>query len=74
MKDIKFEEDDKSTKFFPVRLKRGYVPLDASFPKDPMTGCTLKIPASENIVNLPIEEARRLIKMGAAERADDITI
>jgi hypothetical protein len=72
MKDIKFEEE--KPKFFPVRLKRGYVPLDnPAFPKDP-AGNTRKIPAGPDPVNLPIEEARKLIKMGIAERADEIEI
>jgi hypothetical protein len=74
MKDIKFEEDEKP-KFFPVRLKRGYVPLDNPvFPKDPLTGYTLKIPAGDKVVNLPLDEARKLIKSGIAERADGIEI
>ena len=74
MKDIKFEEEKKDeVKPFPVRMKRGYVPIDPAWEKDPMLGTNKKILMGEE-VSLPIDEARRLVKLGVAERADEIEI
>ena len=57
----------------PMRLKRGYVTNDPAWPKDPMTGYPQKMLAGEEVM-LPIEEARRLMKLGVAERADEIEL
>ena len=57
----------------PMRLKRGYVTADPAREKDSMTGYPLKMQAGEEVM-LPIEEARRLMKMGVAERADEIEL
>jgi hypothetical protein len=73
MKDIKFEEETPKVKRFPVLLKHGYFPCDPDWPKHPMTGAPEKALAGTKI-ELPIEEARNIIKAGIAERADDITI
>lgn len=69
MKDIKFEEE--KVKRFPVLLKRGYFPADPDWPKNPATGHPEKA-LSGTTVELPIEEARKLIKDGIAERADEL--
>lgn len=72
-----FKEEAKpeavEVKRFPVLMKNGYFPEDPTWPKDPMTGYPQKILAGTK-VDLPIHEARRLIKLGAAERADEIEI
>jgi hypothetical protein len=74
MKEIKFEDEEKKeVKRFPVLLKRGYFPIDPDWPKDPATGGIQKALVGEKI-ELPIEEARKLIKDGIAERADEIPI
>lgn len=75
MRDIKFEEDVKKeeVKRFPVKMKHGYFPADPEWPKDPATGWPQKIKAGSE-VSLPIEEARKLIKAGHAERNDGIEI
>ena len=57
----------------PMRLKRGYVTADPAREKDPVTGYPLKMLAGE-VHNLPIEEARRLMKLGAAEREDQFDL
>jgi hypothetical protein len=74
MKEIKFEDEEvKEEKRFPVRLKRGYVPADPTQPKNPATGWPEKLVAGTE-VSLPIDEARAIIKLGIAERADEIPI
>lgn len=74
MKEIKFEDEEKKeVKRFPVLLKHGYFPCDPEWPKNPMTGYPEKAQAGTKI-ELPIEEARTIIKAGIAERGDDITI
>ncbi len=76
MKEIKFEEEkakEEEVRRFPVRLKRGYVPADPTQPQNTMTGWPEKLPAGTE-VSLPIEEARNIIKLGIAERADEIPI
>ena len=74
MKEIKFEDEEKKeVKRFPVLLKHGYFPADPDWPKDPATGGIQKA-LSGTKVDLPIEEARKLIKDGIAERADEIPI
>ncbi len=74
MKEIKFEDEKKDeVKRFPVRMKRGYFPVDPTWEKNPATGEPMKILAGE-VANLPIEEARKLVKTGVAERADEIEI
>lgn len=44
----------------PVRLLRGYRPADSESKEAP-----------GSVHELPIEEARRIVKMGIAERADE---
>ena len=75
MKEIKFEAEEvkEEVRRFPVRLKRGYVPADPTQPKNAMTGWPEKLVAGTE-VSLPIDEARTIIKLGIAERADEIPI
>lgn len=77
MKDIKFEDEKlvekKDEKRFPVRMKHGYFPVDPTWAKNPATGEPMKVLVGE-VANLPIEEARKLVKAGVAERADEIEI
>jgi hypothetical protein len=72
-KVFKDEIKQGPVKYFPVLLKRGYFPCDPNWPKDVMTGAPQKAKAGEKI-ELPIDEARTIIKAGIAERADEITI
>ena len=64
---------DDGIRRHPMLLKRGFVSGDPAWPKDPMTGYPQKMLAGE-VVNLPIEEARRLQKLRVAERADEIEL
>lgn len=52
--------DSPKPKLLPVLLLRGYVPF----------GSTRKQPVGA-IIELPAEEARRIVKSGIAERADE---
>ncbi len=64
------EKTDK----FPVRLKRGYFPLDPDQPRNPNNpGSPLKLQAG-TVVHLPKKEAAYLIDNGYAERADKIPL
>lgn len=56
---------------FPVKLLRGYFPLDPDHPVDPQTGVKEKV-ERDTIIKLPRDEALDLIKRGLAERADDL--
>jgi hypothetical protein len=49
---------------------RGYFPADPDFPRHPLTGSVDKARAGD-IVELPVEEAKRLIKEKIAELPDD---
>lgn len=66
------EAPDDGIKRHPMVLKRGYVTNDPTREKD-ATGFPKKMLAGE-VHNLPIEEARRLMKMGAAEREDQFDL
>jgi len=72
-KVFKDETPGDGIKRFPVKLKSGYVPNDPAWPKDPRTGFPQKALKGEE-VSIPIDEARRLIKLGLAERNDGIEI
>jgi hypothetical protein len=58
-------------KKFPVKLLRGYFPRDIDHPKHPTTGSPIKVERGE-IIALPLEEAKDLMKRGIAERADEL--
>jgi len=66
---MKFETETE-TKKFRVTLLRGYFPEDPDFPKHPLTGSVAKACAGETI-ELPIAEAKRLLKERIAELPDD---
>ena len=53
-----------------VTLVRGYFPQDPDFPKHPLTGSVAKAIAGTTI-ELPVEEAKRLLKEKIAELPDD---
>lgn len=59
---------DKPRKF-PVKMLRGYFPLDREHPKHPTTGDPEKVQRGE-VVRLNYDEAKQLIDAGIAERAD----
>jgi len=65
--------DDKPQKRFPVRLLRGYFPADPEWPmRDDLTA---KVKAQRGqVIQLPIDEARDVIKKGIGERADEMPI
>lgn len=63
-------ETETPVKKFRVKLLHGYFPADPDFPKHPLTGSVAKASAGE-IVELPVEEAKRLIKERIAELPDD---
>jgi len=56
---------------FPVKLLRGYFPVDPDHPVHPQTGGKIKV-ERDTIIKLPRDEALDLIKRGLAERADDL--
>lgn len=64
------QTETESNKKFRVTLLRGYFPADPDFPKHPLTGSVSKANAGETI-ELPVEEAKRLIKERIAELPDD---
>ena len=66
------EKPDDGIKRHPMVLKRGYVTADPTREKD-ATGFPKKMLAGE-VHNLPIDEARRLMKLGAAEREDQFDL
>jgi hypothetical protein len=49
---------------------RGYFPVDPDWPKNALTGDIQKALA-ETVVELPLEEAKRLLKERIAELPDD---
>lgn len=71
--DIKPGDDIAPVKRFPVRLLRGYFPKDPAWPMQ--DDKTAKVKAQRGTtVELPIEEAREVIRQGIGERADNIPI
>lgn len=56
-------------KKFPVKMLRGYFPLDPDHPKHPTTKDPVKVQRGE-VVSLNYDEAKELIAAGIAERAD----
>jgi hypothetical protein len=64
------ETQTEPNKKFRVTLLRGYFPQDPDFPKHPLTGSVTKATAGETI-ELPVEEAKRLLKERIAELPDD---
>ena len=72
MKEIKFEDGraprkrSNASRCVEARLFPAVIPTR---PKDPMTGGIQRSLAGEKI-ELPIDEARKIIKLGIAERAD----
>lgn len=64
---------EQKPKKFPVRVLRGYFPVDPDHEKHPLTGDPLKVERGETIF-LPVDEAKSLIKRGLAERADDLPL
>ena len=63
-------ETENPTKKFRIKMIRGYFPADPDHPKHPLTGGIQKVVAGET-VELPIEEAKRLLKEKLAELPDD---
>jgi hypothetical protein len=63
-------ETETSPKKFRIKMIRGYFPADPDFPRHPLTGSVDKARAGD-IVELPVEEAKRLIKEKIAELPDD---
>jgi hypothetical protein len=54
---------------FPIKLLRGYFPIDPEHPRNPRTGDSEKVNRGEVAV-LDYAEAKQLIEAGIAERAD----
>jgi hypothetical protein len=63
-------DEAKSTKKFRIKMIRGYFPEDPDYPKHPLTGSVAKAYAGE-VIELPVAEAKRLIKERIAELPDD---
>ena len=63
-------DETESPKKLRVTLVRGYFPEDPDFPRHPMTGSVAKASAGETI-ELPVAEAKRLLKERIAELPDD---
>ena len=68
--DEEFKEE-KATRKIQVKLLYGYYPEDPDHPRHPRTGDAMKVLPGE-IISLPVEEARNLVKAGRAHRADEI--
>ena len=62
-----------SDKRFKVKLLRGYFPVDPTRELHPHTGQPVKL-LRDSIVDLPLDEAKDIIRKGIAERADDYPI
>jgi len=68
---IDFQE--KPVKRFPVRLLRGYFPADPTWPQQDDKTAPVKAKRG-TVIELPIDEARDVIRKGIGERADEIPI
>jgi hypothetical protein len=63
-------DEAKPKKKFRIKMIRGYFPEDPDYPKHPLTGSVMKAYAGE-VIELPVEEAKRLIKERTAELPED---
>jgi hypothetical protein len=66
-----------SDKRFKVKLLRGYFPADPAWPQKTGVDGGFIGPTKalrDSIIDLPLDEAKDIIKKGIAERADDYPI
>ncbi len=73
-------KDWKDSDFFPVRLLKAYVPMEAYQVVEAQTKYTRTVPAgrthdkvqADQVIGLPTAEAKKIIGVKIAERADEI--
>lgn len=66
---MEVKKDEK--KKIAMKMVYGYFPRDPDHPRHPRTGDAMKVLPGE-IINLPTDEAKELLKAGRAVRADEI--
>jgi len=68
------EINGQKVKYHPVRLLKGYFPADPEWPTLPNQRETPVKAKRGEVIYLPVDEARKTLSLGIAERADEIPL